>query len=111
MFSNEALHEAVKHATLKSDREHVTPYMKRSNSLKVENFINSVDLSDKRWTVDEPVDFDFISKIYSHLFKKEKIFEWNEVLEFLDENKEFEQINFSIKRNIGYLKSLESDKT
>ena len=110
VFTAEALHEADKHAMLKSDREHVTPYMKKSDLLKVENFTNSIDLSDKRWTVDEPVDYEFISKIYAHLYKKDGFFEWNEVLKFLDENKNLENINFGIKRNVGYLESLEADK-
>ena len=57
------LEEAWKKATLKSEREHVTLYIRNnSNKFRQKNVENDKDLSNMRWTVDEPEDFEFVNK-------------------------------------------------
>ncbi|MDP2928871.1 MAG: glycosyltransferase family protein, partial [Candidatus Omnitrophota bacterium] len=54
VFGFDTLSDAWKNAKLLSEREHVTPYIRKSSGkFKLASFRNSVDLSGKRWTLDE----------------------------------------------------------
>lgn len=110
VFSFNALEKAWKNANLKSEREHVTPYIKNPENFRVSNFKNNKDLSHMRWTVDEPRDLDFVREIYKRLYPKKKLFLMDDVLKLLEENPEIEKINSGIGRNEGYLKSLKEDE-
>jgi spore coat polysaccharide biosynthesis protein SpsF (cytidylyltransferase family) len=60
-FTCEALVKAHSDADLASDREHVTPYIRRNKTLfRQANVRSSVDLSELRWTVDHADDLSFI---------------------------------------------------
>jgi len=94
---------------LKSEREHVTSYIKKHKSeFRIFNFKNNEDLSNFRWTVDEKEDLEFIRKIYS-LNNLKPNFNMYDVLKNISENPELLQINKNIKRNEGYYKSLQND--
>ena len=69
-----------------------------------------IDLSEKRWTLDQKEDYIFIKELYRNLYVKDKLFGIKEILEFLETNPELEKINYHITRNEGYLKSLREDK-
>lgn len=111
VFTFEVLKESWKNANLTSEREHVTPYMRKNQAFKRINLESKVDLSQKRWTLDNPEDYEFIKIIYKNLYNKNRFFNMNEILKFLNNNPEIEGINQSILRNEGYLKSLKEDKT
>jgi len=67
VFSAQALHEANKKATLASDREHVTPYLKRHLSLDNKfELISPRDFSSHRWTVDYEEDLKFMDAVFQH---------------------------------------------
>jgi spore coat polysaccharide biosynthesis protein SpsF (cytidylyltransferase family) len=60
-FTYEALAKAHSEANLSTDREHVTPYIRRNKTLfRQANVCSSVDLSDLRWTVDHADDLSFV---------------------------------------------------
>lgn len=106
-----ALQQAWTEASLKSEREHVTPYMRKPNSgLSHCNVTNDVDLSHLRWTVDEPEDLEFVVRIYENLYEKNPCFGSSEVMSFLEEQPEMMQINQGFVRNEGYQRSLANDK-
>ena len=110
IFSFPALASAWEHASLVSEREHVTPYLRKNkNIFKQISIEYPIDLSEKRWTVDQVEDYEFVKIIFKHLYKKNKFFGMGEILEFLKKNPKFEQINSYIKRNEGYVKSLKHD--
>lgn len=110
VFSSGALEKAWKTARLKSEREHVTPYIKNNPDLfKLVNLEYKEDLSAKRWTLDEPSDYEFIKIIYNKLCSNSRIFGMNDILQFLKENPRIENMNSGIQRNEGYLKSLKND--
>lgn len=111
VFTFEALKKAWKNAHLASEREHVTPYLQKNSAFKIASLEYIKDLSHKRWTLDNPEDYEFIKLIFKNLHNKNQLFGMNEILKYIDKNPEVEKINKSIIRNEGYLKSLKEDKT
>jgi len=111
VFTFAALEKAWNNAILCSEREHVTPFIKKNKDMFTHTSLEyKVNLSSKRWTLDNPEDYEFIKTIYKHLYHKNNRFGMNEILEFLDKNPEVEKINSHITRNEGYLKSLRQDR-
>jgi len=111
VFSFKTLKIAWKNAKLPSEREHVTPYIRKNpNIFKLVNFKSNIDLSNKRWTLDEAEDFEFIKIIYKNLYPKDSLFGRKTILNYLRENPEVEKINKEIIRNEGYLKSLKENR-
>ena len=106
-----ALKKAWQCAKMPSELEHVTPYI-RSHTEIFNNFnlVFEKDLSEHRWTVDEPEDFEFVEKIYLELYKKNKNFNMQDILDLLEKNTHLKNINYHIERNEGALKSYEEDK-
>jgi spore coat polysaccharide biosynthesis protein SpsF len=66
-------------------------------------------LSSKRWTLDNPEDYRFVSAIYKGLYRKHHIFHMTEILDYLEKMPHLEQINSHITRNEGLTKSLKED--
>jgi len=75
VFSYKTLKKAWKNAKLSSEREHVTPYIRKyPNIFKIVNLKCEYNLNDKRWTLDEPEDFKFIKIIYKNLYLEDSLF-------------------------------------
>ena len=111
VFTFEALEKAWQEAKLVSEREHVTPFIRgRSDIFTFQSVENDVDLSSKRWTLDDPEDLEFARKIYETLYPQDNLFGLRKILDLLEEYPELEQINSHIGRNEGYKKSLREDK-
>jgi len=105
-----ALEHAFHNANLSSEREHVTPFIRKNNKeFKCVNVVNRIDLSDKRWTLDEKNDYVFVKSIYKNLYNRNKYFKMKDILKFIKENPEIEKINENINRNEGYIKSIKND--
>ncbi|TGL52958.1 aminotransferase class III-fold pyridoxal phosphate-dependent enzyme [Leptospira meyeri] len=100
VFSFAALERAYREATLDREREHVTPYIRESDSFKKSNLVFSEDHSAERWTVDEPADFQLISKILNH-FHPNLDFGWLDVLKLKTKYPEIFLMNNKIIRNEG----------
>ncbi len=111
VFSFKTLKISWKNAKLFSEREHVTPYIRNNPKIfRIVNFKCETNLADKRWTIDEPEDFEFIKIIYENLYPKDSLFGMDKILHFLKKHPEVERINKNIIRNEGYLKSLKEDR-
>jgi spore coat polysaccharide biosynthesis protein SpsF len=111
VFSVQALEHAWLNASLSSEREHVGPYIEKNPELfKGGGLEKFQGLSHMRWTLDEPRDFDFLTQIFNRLYKSNKPFFAQDILELLKLEPELALINSNIIRNEGYLKSLERDK-
>ena len=82
----------------KSDREHVTKYLRKNNRFKVKNLYNKLDLSKLRWTLDEEKDLFVIKKIFNYL-KPDIYFGWKKALSM--KNRKIFNHNVKIKRNEG----------
>jgi len=111
VFSFEALDIAWKEATLKSDREHVTQFIRRQpERFKSANVSNDTDLSHMRWTVDELEDLTFVRGLYLGLAKRGwRGYDLTQLLQVIDDDN-LEDASIFHQRNEGLLKSLQSDK-
>lgn len=107
VFSFKALKRAWKEATLKSEREHVTPYIYTHPKIfRIKNVEQGNDTSGIRLTVDTLEDLTLMRKIYSALYKENNYFGLQDVLTFLKQNPRLSLCNRHIPRNEGYAKSL-----
>lgn len=108
VFSRAALEEAGQRAQLRSEREHVTPYIRgHPERFRHGSVTNAVDLSSLRWTIDEPRDLELIRRIYSAL--GERPFRMADVVQLLQKQPALAHINAGIERNEGYKRSLMND--
>lgn len=112
VFKFTALKKAWKFANLKSEREHVTPYIKKHStynggiSFKADNFQQGEDFSMLRMTVDEQKDMDLMTTLAETLGVDKP---WKEYAIFLKNNPSIQAINTNIKRDEGYAKSIRED--
>ncbi|WP_290824138.1 glycosyltransferase family protein [Flavobacterium sp.] len=111
VFKFSVLEEAWKNAKLLSEREHVTPFIRNNADLKGGNLFSAInypcdfDFSKIRMTVDEIRDFELIKKLISDLGTDKS---WLEYTNYIIQNN-LTEINDSIIRNEGLLKSLKND--
>lgn len=104
VFSFKALERAWREAKSPREREHVVSYFKYSGKFKITNVDNPEGIfgQDYRWSVDEPVDLEFVREVYRRLSGRKNFdFGMDEVLNLLYENPEMADINTGISRNEG----------
>lgn len=110
VFSFEALAKAWTEANLKSEREHVTPYIWKNDGLfRIGAVESDEDLSSHRWTVDEARDLTLVREIHKHLYEEGRLISTEDILDLLSRMPEISRINQGIVRNEGYIKSLKED--
>ena len=81
------LKEAWKHATERSDREHVVPWILRQHlKYRIKSVTNDEDLKHWRLTVDHVEDLEVISTIYNALYSHNQLFGFHEVYRWLTFN-------------------------
>ena len=108
-----ALEKAWREANHSFEREHVTQYIVRHPELfKLQDFESPVGyFGNHRWTVDEPEDFETVSRIYAHFLNTDlkDSFTYKDILEFLKDHPEVAEINKKYTRNEGLEKSIRED--
>lgn len=113
IFKYEALVKSWREAGLASEREHVTQYMRKHPEIfKLQNLECPIKgIGDKRWTLDEDEDFEFINNIYTYFIneKNTEKFRTEDILKYLSDNPEIEKINNKFSRNEGLAKSFDND--
>lgn len=111
VFKFSALQKAWLNAKLKSEREHVTPYIRNHSNHHGQPLFNAVNFpcrenfSAIRMTVDEHADFELIKRLVLELGVNES---WLSYTKYIIENG-LNRINENIVRNEGLLKSLKND--
>jgi len=112
IFNFKSLKKSWQEAKLKSEREHVTPYIyKNLNLFKIDNVVyGNNNFSYLRITLDEKEDLLLIRKIYRELYNQNRFFGLEDVLKLFKEKPGLTKINQHIKRNEGYLRSLKEDE-
>ncbi len=111
VFSYTALERAWNEARWVSEREHVTPYIRKNpDKFRLASVESGVDLSYLRWSVDRPEDLKFIKQVYEHLYKEGRVFYMEDILGLLKKHPDLKQINQGIPINDGYTKSLREDR-
>ncbi len=110
VFTFKTLKYAWENAFLKSEREHVTPYIyKNPEKFSLLNVEGLEDLSELRWTLDEKDDLDVILSVYNELYFKDNFFGLRDIIKLFRERPDIFSKNMSYKRNEGYIKSLQED--
>jgi len=111
VFKFSALKKAWENAKLKSELEHVTPYIRNNSDFNGGNLFTAInypcnsDFSEIRMTVDEIRDLDLIKVLIKDLGTDKTWLEYtNHIIK-----KDLNKINNSIIRNEGLLKSLKND--
>jgi spore coat polysaccharide biosynthesis protein SpsF (cytidylyltransferase family) len=88
VFNFKSLNFAFKNAKSKYDKEHVTPYLIKSNKIKKRNYKISPNLYFLRCTLDDINDLKFIRKIYK-LFAPRIYFGYQDVKKLFYKNPNF----------------------
>jgi glutamate-1-semialdehyde 2,1-aminomutase len=100
VFSAAALLKAEKEAVSAYDREHVTPYLRKSDQFHRGNLSYERDLSRLRWTVDEPVDLEVVKRVFA-AFHPRLDFGFEEIVKLYEDHPELFTPNQTIRRNEG----------
>jgi spore coat polysaccharide biosynthesis protein SpsF len=111
VFKFSAFSDSWKEATLPSEREHVTPFLRKNATFNGGTRFTSVNYplaenySHIRMTVDEPRDFELVSRLIDALGVDKT---WEEYTDYIIKH-DMLSINSAIVRNAGYLKSLKQE--
>ncbi len=109
VFSRSALDASWRQARLRSEREHVTLYIRNNPGEHRCLFLaQERDCGHYRLTVDEAADFEVVAHVLTH-FAGRTDFRFAEVRAFLDAHPEILALNSAIKRNAGLARSLAED--
>lgn len=109
VFSYGALKRVWKEAKTPLEREFFTVYMRDHPEIfKIGNVVQKKDLSHMQWTVDTKKDLKFIREIYKRLYKENKVFCTDDVLDLLKKHPELMEINKGVKRPESRIESLRS---
>lgn len=108
VFSMDLLEEAYYKANLKSEREHVTVYIREQNENRP--IVNERDYSGYRLTLDHKEDLVVITAIFEALLPLKIDFDMADMVGFLDDHAEIRAINNDFDPNEGLKKSISEDK-
>lgn len=99
VFSAAALAQAHAEATQAAEREHVTPFLYwHPERYRLRNVASPVDLSQHRWTVDTPEDYELVSRLFEHLMPTHPHFTQADVLALLDQHPDWIALNQHIQQ-------------
>ncbi len=99
VFSFDSLEKAWINAKKKREREHVTPYLRENDLFSKKNFLNNVDYSKERWTLDDKDDLLLIRKIFEKF--DDNMFSMKNILSLKEDNPDFFKDNIHSIRNEG----------
>lgn len=108
-----ALTKAWEEASLPSEREHITLYIKKHPEMfRVDGawVIGSSDYSAMHWSVDTQADFDFVTKVFEQLYPTNPSFTKDDVLALLARHPELLEINKGGTGYEGTEKSIREDE-
>lgn len=108
-----ALTKAWKEASLSSEREHITLYIKKHPEMfRVDGawVIGSSDYSAMHWSIDTQADFEFVTKVFEQLYPTNPSFTKDDVLALLAQHPELLEINKDGTGYEGVAKSIKEDE-
>ena len=112
VFTKDMLLEAHANAEFASDREHVTPYIWRTQ--QKQNILPCpYDCTSYNWSVDEESDLNYVDRIYQKLTEKyyRDDFNWQDVLNLMQYD--FASFNWATnpkrQRNVAYIEQIRSE--
>jgi len=109
VFSFKTLEKIFFNAKKNSEREHVTSFIiNNHNNFQITNISSNIDYSSFRFTVDYEEDFRVIKKILK-VFQENEFISIQEIISFLNNNKDILKINSEFLFNEGYLESVRDE--
>ncbi|MEQ1586324.1 MAG: glycosyltransferase family protein [Cyclobacteriaceae bacterium] len=98
IFSFDLLREAYLHATLDTDKEHVTPYINqnRSGRTVIVDHLSKEDFSHLRWTLDTYEDWTLIKSLFEQ--HNAELLPYSDLLQIIETNPELATLNNQIKQ-------------
>ena len=94
----------------KAEIEHVTYGLySRTGKFTTQNFVNSQDLSNLRWTVDYQEDLEFVREVFSYFRGREDSFNLVELLDYLGNNRELKNKIDANRRNESLIAMLKEE--
>ncbi len=99
IFTFKSLRYANLNAKKNYEKEHVTPFIQKNKKFSKYNFVNEVDQSNIRLTLDEIEDYDSLKKIFK-FFYPNIYFGWKKVVSLIEKGK-IKLPNTHLKRNEG----------
>jgi len=106
IFTYTSLETAWKEARKKSEREHVTPYIRDCGKFKIESVEYPLNYGNIRLTLDTGEDYELISKLVASVGENGSM---NEYVQCLKKNSKWLEINSKFERNEGFAKSIKED--
>lgn len=100
IFSFQALKKTYKLAKTQYDKEHVTPFMQNSKTLKKLNIKSKIDYSKIRLTVDEKEDIEVLKLVIKH-FGSKLNFNLKDLIKLYKKKPILFKLNSNIARNEG----------
>lgn len=100
VFSFEVLEAAYLQATKDYEREHVTPLIYDQHQNQISCYVNEINYSQHRWTLDTPEDLALISEIYTHLYYGRHDFYLNDIIQLFKEKPRLFDINRHIEQKV-----------
>jgi len=97
IFSMSVLEKAYCEAKETYQREHVTPYL-YENCKNIFFYINDINYSKYRWTLDTQDDLELITKVYSYLYKGKHDFFLKKIIALFEERQELFKINEHVEQ-------------
>lgn len=108
VVSADVLRWVADHSADPHEREHVTlGVYRRPDRFSVANVRGEEDLSDLRWTVDNPDDLAFVREVYSRLYPVNAAFELTDVLKLVRSDPPLSRTSMDAERNAA-LKGLDT---
>lgn len=99
VFGAAALAQAHAEATQAAEREHVTPFLYwHPERYRLRNVASPVDLSQHRWTVDTPEDYELVRRLFDHLISTHPHFTQADVLALLEQHPDWIALNQHIQQ-------------
>lgn len=99
IFTRAALERAHREADKPFQREHVTPYIyQHPEFFLLKNFLNAMDLSAHRWTLDTPEDYLLLESIFASLDRGPELFTTQAVLDLLESRPELVALNAHVEQ-------------
>ncbi|MBA4260737.1 MAG: acylneuraminate cytidylyltransferase [Comamonadaceae bacterium] len=99
VFSAAALAQAHAEASQPAEREHVTPFIYgHPERYRLRNLASPVDLSQHRWTVDTPEDYELVRRLFEALVNTHPDFTQAHILAVLDAHPDWIALNQHIRQ-------------
>lgn len=110
VFNMDTLSRAHKEAKLPSEREHVTFYMWKTGKFSTFRLDPDHDISQYRFCVDYPQDFEVIQEVLTRLYPDNSRFSMYELINFVKKNPGLLELQKGIERNSGWQKAFDRDR-